>query len=284
MLELKSITKKFGKKEILHGIDFEFEKGIYGLLGPNGAGKTTLIRCITQLYPLSSGEISFFGNNIVSDTAYRKNVGYLPQKFGLFKELTVYEMMCAMALMKEIGKAELDDEVKRCVELVNLTDKINDKVKTLSGGMIRRLGIAQTVLGNPKLILLDEPTAGLDPEERLRFKNIIAQMKDAHTVIISTHIVEDVEAICSNVVVMNAGRIVKSGTCADIQKCAQGKVFELKESDMQLLKEPYHIQHQFDRNGVKMLQILSDVNQETDFIKSVAPNVEDGYICILKNI
>lgn len=284
MLELKKVSKKFGRKEILHGIDFEFEKGIYGMLGPNGAGKTTLIRCITQLYPLSAGEISYFGKNIQDNPDFRSNVGYLPQKFGLFKELSVYEMMSAMALLKNVSKADMDSEVKRCVNIVNLDDKINDKVKTLSGGMIRRLGIAQAVINNPKLILLDEPTAGLDPEERIRFKNIIAQLKDAHTVIISTHIVGDVEALCSNVLVMNNGRIIKSGSCADIQQCAAGKVYELEESSRRKLVEPYYVQQQFDRNGISMLKILSAAKQESELVKPVNPNVEDGYICILKNI
>lgn len=284
MLELKNVSKKFGRKEILHGIDFEFEKGIYGMLGPNGAGKTTLLRCITQLYPLSAGEISYCGKNIKDNPNFRSNVGYLPQKFGLFKELSVYEMMSAMALLKNVNKAEIDAEVKRCVHLVNLDDKINDKVKTLSGGMVRRLGIAQTVLNNPKLILLDEPTAGLDPEERIRFKNIISQLKDNHTIIISTHIVEDVEALCSNVLVMNEGNIIKSGSCADIQQCAWGKVYELEESSRKALIAPYHIQHQFDRNGIAKLKVLSNSKQDSELVKSVNPNVEDGYICILKNI
>lgn len=155
MLELKDLTKKFGKKEILKEISYNFETGVYGLLGPNGAGKTTLLRCITKLYPISSGSIVCFGSDIAKDSSYKDNIGYLPQKFGLFKELTVHEMMCTLALLKNINKEEIESEAQRCLSLVNLSDKASCRVKTLSGGMVRRLGIAQALLGNPQIILLD---------------------------------------------------------------------------------------------------------------------------------
>ena len=284
MLELKEITKKFGKKEILKGISYAFGKGVYGLLGPNGAGKTTLLRCITDLYPLSGGKILFNGNETEKDPGYKNNIGYLPQKFGLFKELTVREMLETLALLKEIKKENIQAEVERCVALVNLSDRLDDRVKTLSGGMVRRLGIAQAVLGSPPVILLDEPTSGLDPEERIRFKNIIASLEDAHTILISTHIVEDVEALCDQVLIMNEGKIVNAGTCAEIQACARGKVYELEETDENLLKEPFSVQHRIDRNGKKMIRILSGVAQNGGSIKETEPGVEDGYICTLKNI
>ena len=174
--------------------------------------------------------------------------------------------------------------MERCVALVNLSDRLDDRVKTLSGGMVRRLGIAQAVLGSPPVILLDEPTSGLDPEERIRFKNIIASLEDAHTILISTHIVEDVEALCDQVLIMNEGKIVNAGTCAEIQACARGKVYELEETDENLLKEPFSVQHRIDRNGKKMIRILSGVAQNGGSIKETEPGVEDGYICTLKNI
>lgn len=162
---------------MLNNIDFKFEKGIYGILGPNGAGKTTLIRCITQLYNLDAGNILYNDKSIAENKNFNDNIGYLPQKFGLFKELTVFEMLSAMAALKNISKDAVEQEVKRCITLVNLDEKINAKVKTLSGGMIRRMGIAQAILGNPEIIIFDEPTSGLDPEERLRFKNIVSKLK-----------------------------------------------------------------------------------------------------------
>lgn len=284
MLELKGVSKKFRKKQVLNSIDFKFEKGIYGVLGPNGAGKTTLIRCITQLYNLDSGNILYNGKPIADSKNFNDNIGYLPQKFGLFKELTVFEMLSAMAALKNISKDAVEQEVKRCITLVNLDEKINAKVKTLSGGMIRRMGIAQAILGNPEIIIFDEPTSGLDPEERLRFKNIVSKLKGEHIIIISTHIVEDVEALCDFVVIMNSGQIIKSGSCSEIEGCAQNKVFELNEENSNLLNEPYHIQQQFEINGKRKLRVLSSLNIECDKITAVQPKVEDGYICLIKNL
>lgn len=284
MLELKGVSKKFRKKQVLNNIDFKFEKGIYGILGPNGAGKTTLIRCITQLYNLDAGNILYNDKPIAENKNFNDNIGYLPQKFGLFKELTVFEMLSAMAALKNISKDAVEQEVKRCITLVNLDEKINAKVKTLSGGMIRRMGIAQAILGNPEIIIFDEPTSGLDPEERLRFKNIVSKLKGEHIIIISTHIVEDVEALCDFVVIMNSGQIIKSGSCSEIEGCAQNKVFELNEENSNLLNEPYHIQQQFEINGKRKLRVLSSLNIECDKITAVQPKVEDGYICLIKNL
>ncbi len=284
MLELKGVSKKFRKKQVLNNIDFKFEKGIYGILGPNGAGKTTLIRCITQLYNLDAGNILYNDKSIAENKNFNDNIGYLPQKFGLFKELTVFEMLSAMAALKNISKDAVEQEVKRCITLVNLDEKINAKVKTLSGGMIRRMGIAQAILGNPEIIIFDEPTSGLDPEERLRFKNIVSKLKGEHIIIISTHIVEDVEALCDFVVIMNSGQIIKSGSCSEIEGCAQNKVFELNEENSNLLNEPYHIQQQFEINGKRKLRVLSSLNIECDKITAVQPKVEDGYICLIKNL
>jgi len=284
MLELKGVSKKFRKKQVLNNIDFKFEKGIYGILGPNGAGKTTLIRCITQLYNLDAGNILYNDKSIAENKNFNDNIGYLPQKFGLFKELTVFEMLSAMAALKNISKDAVEQEVKRCITLVNLDEKINAKVKTLSGGMIRRMGIAQAILCNPEIIIFDEPTSGLDPEERLRFKNIVSKLKGEHIIIISTHIVEDVEALCDFVVIMNSGQIIKSGSCSEIEGCAQNKVFELNEENSNLLNEPYHIQQQFEINGKRKLRVLSSLNIECDKITAVQPKVEDGYICLIKDL
>lgn len=284
MLELKNVTKSFRKKQVLIDINYKFENGIYGVLGPNGAGKTTLIRCITQLYNLNSGKI-LYDNRIVDEVKnFNDNIGYLPQKFGLFRELTVYEMLSTMALIKNVNKQQIDDEVKRCISMVNLEEKTNDKVKSLSGGMIRRLGIAQAILNNPKIIIFDEPTSGLDPEERLRFKNIVAKLKGEHIIIISTHIVEDVEALCDKIIVMDAGKIIYSGSCSEIESCAKGKVYELNEADSDLLTDDYYVQLQFERSGERKLKILSTNEIKSDKITCVRPKVEDGYICLIKNI
>lgn len=193
-------------------------------------------------------------------------------------------MLSAMALIKNVSNKHLEDDVKHCIKLVNLEEKSNDKVKSLSGGMIRRLGIAQAILNNPKIIIFDEPTSGLDPEERLRFKNIVSKLKGERIIIISTHIVEDVEALCDKIIVMNSGQIIYSGSCNEIENYANGKVYELDETYSDMLTDNYYLQQQFERNGNKKLKILSSTKINTDKIACVRPNVEDGYICLIKNI
>lgn len=278
-LKLGQVSKNFGKKAVLCAIDYTFQEGVYGLLGPNGAGKTTLLRCIAQLYPLSGGSIAYNGKP-ASGAAYQRQIGYLPQKFGLFPGLKVFEMLALMADLKGVPKSEIENEVYKCVEMVNLTDRIGSKVRTLSGGMVRRLGIAQALLGNPAILLLDEPTAGLDPEERLRFKNIITGLQKDRVILISTHIVADVEALCDHVVVMNDGRFLAAGTCAEIQSCADGRMYEIPESQVDSLVGTCYIQRQVERGGVRVVQFLSAERQTV--ARPIEPTVEDGYIWVLK--
>ena len=165
-------------------------------------------------------------------------IGYLPQKFGMYKELTAREML---ANLKDADRGNLKEQIEAALELVNLSDRADSKVKTLSGGMVRRLGIAQAVLGEPEIMIFDEPTAGLDPEERLRFKNMIAQLRGDRIILISTHIVEDVEAVCDRVAIMKDGRVAVSGTCAEIAQYAGGKVYSLPESEVSRLTGNYTV-------------------------------------------
>lgn len=281
MLELKEVGKKFKKKLVLNNVNFTFEKGVYGLLGPNGAGKTTLMRCITKLYPLDNGKIHFNNYDIEKSSDFLCHVGYLPQNFGVFKDLTVKEMMLLMANLKGIGEKQALPLMERSLEIVNLSDRIKSRTGTLSGGMIRRIGIAQAILGEPEIIIFDEPTAGLDPEERLRFKNIIAEISEEKTIIISTHIVEDVEAVCDFVAVMKNSTIAESDTCSNISARANGKVFCVPEKDAALLEGDYTVQKHFEQDGEKCFKVLSSKTQK---YPTMQPSVEDGYICILKDI
>lgn len=282
MLELKSVSKKFGRKSIIKSIDLKMDKKTYGLLGPNGAGKTTLLRILATLYSINSGKITFDGNDIFKDKEYQTLVGYLPQKFGLYKELSSLEMLELIANLKGIKHSEIKEEAYRCIELVGLQDKMNSKVKTLSGGMVRRLGIAQALLGDPEILIFDEPTAGLDPEERLRFKNIITNINNERTIIISTHIVSDVENICDEIIIINDGLIEAQGSCSEIKNIANGKVFEVLDSNIENLVKPYHIQRQMEIEGIKKTIILSSMEQPLAITAS--PSVEDGYICAIKRI
>lgn len=278
MLVVENVTKKFrGTKKVLNGVNFEFEKGVYGLLGPNGSGKTTLMRCILGLYPYS-GTIELDGEIIKNNKKTASKIGYLPQSFGLFRELTVYEVMDYFAVQKNLLGKESKDEIMKALEVVKLSDKAKTKCKKLSGGMIRRVGIAQTLLGNPKLIMFDEPTAGLDPEERLRFKNIVSSISKNTTVIISTHIVEDVESICEKIVVFNNGNIVKGDSIENVRSVAEGKVFIVSENQA-LDKDVFAIREYIQDDKI-VKRVLSNKVCGTP----VSPTVEDGYLCLLKKI
>lgn len=233
MLVLENVSKKFRKREALKDVSVQIDEGCYGLLGPNGAGKTTLLRCVLGLYPVSSGRISLDGEPA--------EIGYLPQKFGMFQELTAYDMLYYFATVKKIPGPLRKSEIEKVLSLVNLEDRTGEKVRKLSGGMQRRIGIAQALLGNPRLIFLDEPTVGLDPEERARFRDIMGEIRKARTILISTHIVEDVESVCDRVIIMNHGHILENVTvqeaCAFSGADGSGKEPSLTDGYLARIKE-----------------------------------------------
>lgn len=273
MLTLANVSKKFRRKEVLKHLSLQLDEGCYGLLGPNGAGKTTLLRCILGLYNVNSGEISFHGE--------KQSIGYLPQKFGMFREMTVYDMLYYFAAVKKIPKNLRGDEIERVLSLVNLEDRCRERVSRLSGGMQRRVGIAQAVLGDPDIIFFDEPTAGLDPEERTRFRTVIANIKEDKTILISTHIVEDVESICDRVIMMDQGNILENVTVEDACMFAKGKVYEMKEESANI-QEPYYLEKVYQRDGTSYIRILSSREQLGGIPKE--PNLEDGYLARIKGV
>lgn len=288
MLEIKELSYGFGKKKVIDHISYHFNPGIYGLLGPNGSGKTTLMRCLTGIYPTKTGVILYDNIPITKNKLFFEQMSYLPQKFGLFKDLTVKEMMLMMASLRGIDIKSDTTRVEECVSIVNLSDKLNDKVRTLSGGMIRRLGIAQTLLNNPKIIIFDEPTVGLDIEERLRFKNIVSEISKDKIIIISTHIVEDIEALCDVVLIMKNNRISFSGSCEAIREQARNKAYTLPKNQLPNIADKYYLQQHFEEEEQRFVRILTNnkglTNSTEVNIKPVEPTIEDGYICLLKDI
>lgn len=208
-------------------------------------------------------------------------IGYLPQKFGAYRELTAEENLYHFCVLKDIPKDLRQKEIDRVLEMVNLSDERNKKAKALSGGMTRRLGIAQVLLGSPDIMIFDEPTAGLDPEERLRFKMIISSLPKDRLILISTHIVEDVDALCNGIVIMKDGRVRFNGSTGELKELAKGKVFECDSTQLDEIEGRYYIERQFEQEGKVRYRLLSDAVQSCD---TAAARIEDGYICVLEKI
>lgn len=278
MLEVQNVSKKFKKQEVLHGIDMKLDNAVYGLLGENGAGKTTLMRCIAGLYRNYSGKITWKNNNGEIEKKYYQKIGYLPQTFEGLGELKVEEFLKYFCAMKKIDKKLEKTEIERVLESVNLLEHKKKKVASLSGGMRRRLGIAQTMLGNPKLIMFDEPTTGLDPKERLRFQNIIAEnKKNENVTIISTHLVSDIEYLSDKIIVMKEGTLLGVFTPLELAKEADGKIYELSEEEYENVKEDVLLIKISQNVNARKIRVMTD--QPMDYEK-VEATVEDGYLWI----
>ncbi len=224
-LRLDRITKQYKNKIAVDRLTLTLTCGVYGLLGANGAGKTTLMRMICGILKPTSGEVKFNGID-VAEESYRDALGYLPQDFGYYPEFSAQDFMYYMASLKGLTKAQAKSKTKELLEIVSLADVAKKKIKTYSGGMKQRLGIAQALLNNPKILVLDEPTAGLDPKERVRFRNLISELGKDRIVLLSTHIVSDVENIAGTILVMKDGQMLHNGALEHIIKAIEGKVFE----------------------------------------------------------
>lgn len=225
------LTKHYGSKIAVDCVSATLKPGVYGLLGANGAGKTTLMRMLCAILEPTSGEILLNGEDIISMGAdYRNVLGYLPQDFGYYPNYTAMEFLMYMAALKGIPERMAGKQAKLLLEEVGLSDVANKKVRTFSGGMKQRVGIAQALLNNPDILILDEPTAGLDPKERVRFRNLLSDYAGERIVILSTHIVSDIEAIADEVLFMKKGRFILQGTVPELTRKAQGKVWELTAS------------------------------------------------------
>ena len=214
-IDIDHLTRKFGRTQAVAGVDLRVGPGVFGLLGPNGAGKTSLLRMMATVLRPSSGSLQLLGRDPGSYTErreIRRRLGYLPQNLGYYPGFTVVEFVEYFALLKEMPPTQIPAAVAAAVERVELGETARAKLRTLSGGMLRRVGIAQAIVNNPELLLLDEPTAGLDPEQRVQFRAVLRELGETATVVVSTHLVEDVGAACSEVALMDQGHIVFRGT------------------------------------------------------------------------
>lgn len=221
------VTKQYKNKLAVDRVSLSLKQGVYGLLGANGAGKTTLMRMMCGVLKPDSGEILWDGRT-VEEEAYRDVLGYLPQEFGYYPDFSAMDFLMYLGALKGISKKQARGKALELLELTDLSPAAKKKIKTFSGGMKQRLGIAQALLNNPKVLVLDEPTAGLDPKERVRFRNLISKLGNDRIVLLSTHIVSDVEHIADVILVMKAGSIIHQGTLKEIIRAIEGKVWECR--------------------------------------------------------
>ncbi|MCY6957181.1 ABC transporter ATP-binding protein [Clostridium brassicae] len=285
-ITINNLGKSYGKKEVLKEINLEIEEGMFGLLGPNGAGKTTLMRILTTLIPKNQGNIKINNIDISNKKEIRKTIGYLPQDFSIYPTMSVYEALDYLALLAGIKNRNIRKErIEYLLQKVNLENHKNTKVRALSGGMKRRLGIAQAILHHPKIIIVDEPTAGLDPEERIRFRNLLRDFSEGRIVILSTHIVEDVEFTCENLAVLNNGGLLYTGKVKELLQDAEGYVWtvNIKREELDSVRNEYQIISTVSEGDLIKLRLISK-DKPFENANSVKPSIEDAYMKLMKEV
>ena len=284
-LKTIGLTKKFGSKTAVNDLNITLSNGVYGLLGANGAGKTTFMRLLCNIQNPTSGKVLLNGKNIVGlGEQYRNLLGYLPQNFGYYPDFTALDFLLYVAALKGLNERTARKKSKDLLEAVALSAESNHKIKTFSGGMKQRLGIAQAMLNDPRILILDEPTAGLDPKERVRFRNLISAFSKDRIVILSTHIVSDVEFIAEEIVMMKSGQIVHFGKPQEITSEINGQVWEclVPTAYAEKYAATYNTSNLRNTdNNQTILRIIADRPPMENAVR-VQPNLEDLYLFYFK--
>lgn len=283
---IEHVNKFYGKKAALTDVSLTIENGMFGLLGRNGAGKTTLMKLLATLHAPDGGSITVCGVPIEETGKIRQMIGFLPQDFNMYPNMSVYEAMDYLGMLSGMEKQARREYIPKLLERVNLLEEQKKRVKSLSGGMKRRLGIAQALLHNPKVLIVDEPTAGLDPEERVRFRNLLCEVASERIVILSTHIVGDIEATCEKIAILNEGRLLWNGTLTEILKEAEGKVFvaEVTQDELEEIKQKYVVTSVLRQAEKSIVRFVTEDSSRTEAAKTVPANCEDAYMyCLLKS-
>ena len=280
-LKIRGLTKEFDGFKAVDHFSYDLSCGVYGLLGVNGAGKTTLMRMLTTLMKPTSGQISWDGEDIFAmDGRYRNLLGYLPQDFGYYPDFSIYDYLMYIAALKGIRPAVAKQRVKELLKQVGLVKARYKKMKTLSGGMKRRAGIAQAMLNGPKILILDEPTAGLDPSERIRFRNLISELSEDRIVLLSTHIVSDIEYIAGDILLMKDGCLAISGTAKGLIDSMPEPVWSctVPKSRIDSCLKAYKVANVKTIPGGAELRIVSKGRPAEDAVR-VEPTLEDVFLC-----
>ena len=289
-LEIKNIHKNYGKVQALKGVSMELNAGVYGLLGPNGAGKSTLIQIITGNLSASDGEICYDGKNIKkSEKNYKRLLGYVPQSQGIYDSFTAKQFLEYMAILKDVDKKNIPKQINSILEVVSLTEVKDRKLGGFSGGMRQRILIGQALLGNPEIVILDEPTAGLDPKERIRIRNFISKIAENKIVLIATHVVSDVESIAKEIILLGNGIIAGKGTPEELCGALNGQVWEcnISPSQYEEMEKQFVITNLQEVPGgtirVRFIGQETKVNQIIENsiqVQSVYPNLQEVYLHI----
>lgn len=280
MIVVKDVSKQYGDFTALQNVNLEFGNGLYGLLAPNGAGKTTLIKMLATLISPTKGEIFYNGKNINDmDDKYREMLGYLPQQFGYYKNYSPKQYLLYLAALKGIGKKEALSKIDELLEKVALTAVMNKKMKKFSGGMIQRVGIAQALLNDPEILILDEPTAGLDPKERARFRRLLTDLARERLVIISTHIVSDIESIANEIIMIRNKQLLYKDSVSEICATLQGYVFEttIDYDELEDFRKNKILLSEKQEYGKMTVRFIHKGNTEDEWT-SVPPQLEDVFL------
>lgn len=286
MLSIKNLHKRFGDVHALNDVSLDLKPGLFGLLGPNGAGKSTLMRTLATLQKPDAGSITYNNENIIKiPQVMRETLGYLPQDFGVYPRMSARALLDHMAVLKGISsKSEREEQILSLLKSVNLLKHASANVSTYSGGMRQRFGVAQALLGNPKVLIVDEPTAGLDPFERQRFLDLLSEAGEDKIIILSTHIVEDVRDLCPDMAIMGDGKIVARGAPEKLIDKIRGNVWrkQIDKADVEAMKNKYDVLATRLLMGGVIVSVLADKKPEAGFEKA-DPVLEDAYFAHLYN-
>ncbi|AEE91073.1 Sulfate-transporting ATPase [Tepidanaerobacter acetatoxydans Re1] len=285
VIQTLELTKKYNRKvTALNHVSLSIDTGVFGLLGKNGSGKTTLMRILTTLLTPTDGKVSILGMDAVkaNQEEIKRNIGYLPQEFGFYKDFTVYEIMQYMCFLRGTEKAMQKALIHDALEQVNLLDHSKKKYKQLSGGMKRRVGLAQAIMHSPPILIVDEPTAGVDPEERINIRKLLSTYAENHAVLFSTHIVEDIEYTCNKLAVLDGGNLLFTGALDELLHLADGKIYECafdSLAEFQEFEQKYKV-ISFKRDGSKTKAIAIVESAKLTNATPYRPSLEEAYVYI----